>query len=123
LVVYSAFETGMTADIDTRTAHHSDYWIQLPDGKPLEHVNNWVGTFIEDPTVVTLAPGHYYVLARVANSGMVKFPVSIEAGKTTAVHLDGSKLAQPQSVGGSDLVRLPDGTIVGWGAGEDDEQK
>ena len=122
LVVYSAFDPGMTSDPDAST-HHSDYRIYSADGKQLQYVHNWVGTFIEDPAVVSLAPGRYNVEARAAASGAVTVPVMIEAGKTTSVHLDRSNLADGRQPSESELVRLPDGWIVGWRAKGDGEPK
>src|SRR5437870_545117 len=122
LTVYSSWDIGMSADSEG-TSHHSGYRIYSAYGKQLKYVNNWVGTFIEDPAVVSLPPGRYGVLARAAASGMVTVPVAIEAGKTTSVHLDGSRLANGRQTSESDLVRLPDGRIVGWRAKENGEVK
>jgi len=122
LAVYSALDTGFSSDPDAST-HHSDYRIYSADGKQLKYVHNWVGTFIEDPAVVSLAPGRYNVVARAAASGTVTVPIVIEAGKTTSVHLDGSKLADGRKTSDSALVRLPDGWIVGWRAKENEELK
>jgi len=122
LTVYSALDTGLSSDPDAST-HHSDYRIYSADGKQLKYVHNWVGTFIEDPAVVSLAPGRYSVVARAAASGTVTVSIVIEAGKTTSVHLDGSKLADGRKTSDSDIVRLPDGWTVGWRAKENEEPK
>jgi len=122
LAVYSTVDTGLSSDPDA-TAHHSDYRIYSADGKQLKYVHNWVGTFIEDPAVVSHAPGRYNVVARAAASGTVTVPIFIETGKTTSVHLDGSKLTDGRKTSDSDLVRLPDGWIVGWRAKENEESK
>jgi hypothetical protein len=54
---------------------------------------------------------------------MVTIPVVIQAGKTTSVHLDGSKLTPSSAISGLDLVSLPDGTVIGWVArGENGQQ-
>jgi hypothetical protein len=116
LLVYSALNTGAATD-QNATTHHSDYWIELPDGQRFKYVNNSVSTFSADPQAVALAPGRYNIAARAVNSGMVKVPVTIEAGKTTAVHLDGSKPAtSSKEPPESDWVRLPNGLLVGWRA-------
>src|SRR5438477_13105795 len=122
LAVYSTLDTGLSSDPDA-TAHHSDYRIYSADGKQLKYVHNWVGTFIEDPAVVSHAPGRYNVVARAAASGTVTVPIVIEAGKTTSVHLDGSKPADGRKPSESELVRLPDGWVVGWRAKGDGEPK
>src|SRR5262249_11362338 len=117
LLVYSALNTGANTD-QNATTHHSDYSIELPDGQRFKYVNNSWSTFSADPQEVALAPGRYNVAARAINSGMVKVPVIIEAGKTTAVHLDGTKPATPSTEPPeSDWVRLPNGLLVGWRAG------
>jgi hypothetical protein len=54
---------------------------------------------------------------------MVTVQVVIEAGKTTPVHLDGSKLNQGRRTAASDFVRLPDGFVVGWVARESSGRK
>ncbi len=121
LVVYSALGGG-SSDPDSGP-HHSDYRIYGADGKQLKYVNNWVGTFIEDPATVGLAPGNYTVAAKAIASGTVTVPVAIEAGKTTELRLDGSKLYQGPRTNAADFVRLPDGFVVGWAATEDTKEK
>lgn len=123
LLVYSAIDPGLSSDQDA-SIHHSDYRIYLPDGKPLKRVTNWVGTFTEDPAVVGLAPGRYDIAARATGGGTIKVPVIIEAGKTTTVHLDGSKpptgvRERPES----DWVRLPNGFVIGWRGPIDSQPK
>jgi len=123
LLVYSAFDLGGRSDPDA-SPHHSDYEIYAADGKRLQYVNNWVATFSEDPKEVRLAPGCYSVVARAVPSGTLKLPVVIEAGKTTTVRLDGSKLPTgSRQRPSSEFVRLPNGFIVGWRAKENGEVK
>ena len=122
LVIYSALETGPTADSDS--AHfHSGYRIYSADEKPLKWVNNRVATYSEDPEAVSLPPGYYRVAARAAGFGTVTVPVVIEAGKTTSVHLDGSKLTSARQSSPSDFVCLPDGFVIGWRAKDDGGEK
>jgi hypothetical protein len=118
LVVYSASDTGGPGDPDG-CIHHSDYRICSAEGKQFKYVNNWIGTFIQDPAVVSLPSGRYSVVARASADGTVTVPVIIEAGKTTSVHLDGSKPPDGRKGAESELVRLPDGRIVGWRARTD----
>src|SRR5207249_1321638 len=113
LVVHSAFNPGSTTDQDAYP-HHSGYRIYFEDGKHLKSVNNWVATFSEEPAVVGLAPGRYKVVARATRFGTVTVPVVIEAGKTTAVHLDESQLPKRKDRASSDFVHLPNGFAVGW---------
>ena len=122
LAVYSAFDPGATSDPDA-SIHHSGYRIYSVDGKQLRYVKNWVGSFNEEPEIVSLAPGRYSVVARATGSEIVKVPVTIEAGKITSLRLDGSKLNQGRRTSTSDFVRLPGGLIVGWAAKENGEVK
>jgi len=90
LIVYSALDQGSTGDPDAYP-HHSGYRIYFEDGNQLKYVNNQVATFSEEPAIVSLAPGRYKVVATAARVGTVRVPVVVEAGKTTALHLDGSE--------------------------------
>ena len=118
LVVYSAPDQGSTSDPDAYP-HHSGYRIYFDDGKQLKYVNNWVATFSDEPAIVGLAPGRYKVVARAVRFGTVTVPVVIEAGKTTAVHLDESQLPKRKDRASSDFVHLPNGFAVGWAANTD----
>ena len=121
LLVHSARNTGAATD-QNATTHHSDYWIELQDGQRVKYVNNSVSTFSADPQAVALDPGRYNVTARAVNSGTVKVPVIIEQGKTTTVHLDGSKPATPSTEPPeSAWTRLPNGLLVGWRAAAGNE--
>jgi hypothetical protein len=123
LVVYSKLESPMSSSDEEAILHHADYKIYLAEGTLVKSVRNQVGYLSKDPAPVSLPPGRYTVVADAARPGIVTVPVVIEAGKTTAVHLDGSEPDQGKSAGGSDLVHLPDGTIVGWGARDENERK
>lgn len=121
LVVYSALGGG-NSNPDSGP-HHSDYKIYAADGKQLKYVSNWVGTFIEDPATVGLAPGNYTVAAKAIASGTVKVPFAIEAGKTTEIRLDGSKLYQGRRTNTAQFVRLPNGFVVGWAVPDGSKEK
>lgn len=124
LAVYSAWDSGSPADqSDVAVNHHSDYKIYSSDGKLFKTVNNFAGTFVEDPATVSLLPGHYTVVARAAALGFATVPVVIEAGKTTSVYLDGSEFQPAGKNSPADFVRLPGGTAVGWRANEKVEVK
>src|SRR5204863_790948 len=77
LMVYSALDPGSTTDPDAYP-HHSGYRIYFEDGKQLKYVNNWVGTFIQEPATVGLAPGRYKVAARAVRLETVTVPIVIE---------------------------------------------
>jgi hypothetical protein len=113
LVVYSAFEAVNTpSDSDQR--RHSDYELRSADGAVIKRVSNQEQTFSEDPATVKLAPGRYSITARANASRRVDVPIVIEADKTTCVRLDGSEPIGSRRVAASEMVRLPDGTPVGW---------
>jgi hypothetical protein len=115
LIVYTALDLdGGHPDSDSRP--HSNYKIFTQDQKLLHKVSNRVGTHFVEPVVISLAPGAYCVEARAAGFGYVQVPVIIQAGKRTAVHLDGSELSTVNKVSPTEVVSLPDGLVVGWKA-------
>ena len=122
LVVRSELELGNSIDIDQQ--YHSGYKVYSLDGTFLEYVENKVGTYFKDPATVSLPPGRYKVVACTAPLGSISIPVVIEAGKTTVVLLDGTRLSRGRRKAvESDFVHLPDGTIIGWRAPEESEAK
>lgn len=125
LVVYSAWGGGGPPgeSSDTPVNHHSDYKIYSSDGKLFKTVNNWTGTYSDDPATVSLLPGRYTVATSVSSLQSVTVPVVIETGKTTSVHLDGSELTAGGQTSTNDFVRLPDGSIIGWRAPHEAESK
>lgn len=123
LKVYSATEdyhNGSGEDLDFRGVHyypHTNYAVYSEDGKLVRKVTNAIGVHDEDPALVEMPGGTYVVLAESECYGMVKVKVVIEPGKLTTVNLEYNK--QPPSgpsKGNNDLVRLPNGSIVGWRA-------
>jgi len=115
LVVYSAFET-VNAFSDAEQRRHSDYDLRSVGGELIQRVVNHEQSLGEDPAIVKLVPGRYSITARASNSRRVDVPVVIEAEKTTCVRLDGSEPIGSSRVAASEMVRLPDGTPVGWRA-------
>jgi hypothetical protein len=120
LKVYSAtedYQNGSAEDLDFRSVHyypHTNYAVYSEDGKLVRKVTNAIGVHDEDPALVEMPGGKYVVLAESERYGMVKVKVVIEPGKLTTVNLEYNK--QPPSglsKGNNDLVRLPDGSIVG----------
>jgi hypothetical protein len=123
LKVYSATEdyhNGSAEDLDFQSVHyypHTNYAVYSEDGKIVKKVRNAIGVHDEDPALVEMPAGTYTVLAESERYGMVKVKVVIEPGKLTTVNLEYNK--QPpsgSSKGNYDLVRLPNGSIVGWRA-------
>ena len=113
LVVYSA--TYVTAANQSLYPAHSDYTVSDHKGQPYD-VRNRSGLFGSDPAHVRLLPGRYEVKALRSGGGYVVVPVVIEAGKKTVLDLDGT--AMPQQQAANDVVRLPDGQVIGWRAAE-----
>jgi hypothetical protein len=113
LVVYSA--TYVSTYAQSEYPVHTDYTIATRDYKVIERVANQTGPFNANPATVRLPPGEYRVKALVERGGFVIVPVVIEAGKKTVVDLNGEALPQNLSAD-DDLVRLPDGRVVGWRA-------
>ena len=110
LLVYSAWSNFVDQG---STAHHSRYTITSDDGKFSREVINHRDRFDEGPLQLALPPGSYHVRARSAHFGRVTVPVVIQQRQTTCVYLDGSSHAAtvPSQ---SNVVKLPDGEIVGW---------
>jgi hypothetical protein len=118
LVVYSAYDVTAAGvgDYEHRR-HYSDYKILSPDGKLLQIVHDDSNTVLREATPVILPAGLYHVVAQANGYGVVTVPVVIEKGEVTVVHLEGggpreNVIAHNQP----DLVRLPDGRIVGYRA-------
>jgi hypothetical protein len=112
LRVYAEFE-----DAGHGRRRHGDYRIEFDDGRPPMTVHNQNLSGNDGPAERTLAPGTYRVFARAKGYGLVTVPVSIESGVATEVHLERSGEARGAAAPGTaSLVRLPDGTPVGWKA-------
>jgi len=112
LKVYSA-----TEDHDDGNTHyfpHTGYTIYSEDGKTVvKKVANAISIHDEDPSLVQLPAGKYVVLAKAENRGMTRIAVIIDPGRLTEVNLeyDGKYRVPPGKA--PDLVRLPNGTVVG----------
>ena len=93
---------------------HSDYAIYDQSGRLLQYVRNQ-GDGNEMPTLLRLPQGNYTVVAAARNYSQATVPVVIKAGRPTYVYLD--RDWKPISgISSNDLVRLPDGQVVGWNA-------
>jgi len=118
LVVYSAYDVtpANQGDYEHRR-HYTDYKILNQDGSLLKVVHNDSGSVVREAARVDLPPGSYKVVARANGYGKVTVPVVIEQNQLTTVHLEGGGSWQNEAARSSDqVVRLPDGTIVGWRA-------
>ena len=97
----------------------SSYTIHAPDGKRVMSVVNHVGPNDSSPMAVQLPAGSYHVFAQSMRYGQVKVPVVISANRLTQVYLDGTDWPNAQGVPDAELVRLPDGRVVGRKASPD----
>ena len=115
LKVYSATEDH--ADGDMHYFPHTSYSVYSGNDTIVKKVANAIGIHDEDPALAELPAGTYTVLAKSEHYDLVKVKVVIEPGKLTTVNLGHNKPPQldlPRS--NHDLVRLPNGSIVGWRA-------
>jgi hypothetical protein len=112
LVVYSAW--GLVNENKAPVNHHSRYTITSDDGKVDRVIINHIDRFDEGPIRVALSAGSYKVSALSAHSGRVIVPVIIAPQQTTYVYLDGQTRPHLASGQQADLVKLPDGQVVGW---------
>jgi hypothetical protein len=113
LLVYSAHD--LFGDPHHITPH-SDYAIVSDNGKTAQQVKNHLDRFDVGPQQISLAPGQYTVTAQTAHFGRVTVPVVIEAHQTTKVYLDGYPHPESALAAQTNVVKLPDGQIVGWSA-------
>jgi hypothetical protein len=111
LVVYSAWSNFVDQG---STGHHSRYIVTSEDGRTRREVINHIDRFDEGPIRLPLTPGGYRVSARSAHFGRVTVPVVIQPRQTTSVYLDGSSHPQVHAEPGGEVVRLPNGEVVGW---------
>jgi hypothetical protein len=112
LKVYSATEDHNDGDV--HYFPHTSYTIYSDDGKIVKKVANAISVHDEDPALAEMPAGAYTVLAESERYGMVKVKVLIEPGKLTAVNLVYNKQSPiSPSKGKNDLVRLPNGSVVG----------
>jgi hypothetical protein len=112
LIVYSAWDGFDTMDADHEK--HTPYVICSDKGSVVKRVRNRCGSFDQEPMVVRLPVGTYRLEARASNLGLVLVPVHIEENQTTFVYLDGTTKPGGVESSESDLVKLPNGQIIGW---------
>jgi hypothetical protein len=97
-------------------SHRTAYAIYSSGGKPIKHViDNNCGHFDDTPRVISLAPGIYSIKAYMSKDlgQRTVLGVLIEPGRKTEVHLDG-QWQSPSNVSQNQLVRAPNGFVVGW---------
>lgn len=109
LVVYSA--TVARSEGDTPVWYqHTDYFLE--GTQKSKRVDNTVGYYTQRPRTVHLTPGNYTVKAQASDGQWATVPVVIRRGETTVVSLDDSW--NPAAGAGVEVVRMPDGSAVGW---------
>jgi len=111
LQVYTDLETHQIGD-STYYYPHSSYEVYNSAGARVKIVENHRGPMDENPTLVAIPAGHYTILGASANYGNVRLPVTVEAGKTTVLHLDGNW--KPAAGAHDQLVYFPNGEPIGW---------
>ena len=112
LIVYSATYAAVVEQSEYPV--HTDYTVATLDDRRIQHVANATGPFEANPAKLALPAGQYRVRAQYEGGGFVVVPVVIEPEKTTVVDLDSE--AVPQHLSAPDMVRLPDGHVIGWRA-------
>jgi hypothetical protein len=113
LQVFTATQT-VDADFHAYFNVHVGYEIDDASGKTIEYVANHQSDIDESVDRVSLQPGAYTVVARSTWCGLVKIPVVIEQGRSTAVHLDGNNWWPASRPTANQLVFLPNGEAAGW---------
>jgi hypothetical protein len=106
LVVYSGWDRLDT--LDPEHHKHTPYLILSgsTDVRQISaQVRNQSGSFGEDPEVVELPTGQYWVEARATNVGRVRVPVSIVRGQTAVLYLDSTTSPAGQAVQESQWIR------------------
>ena len=115
LMVYSAFDPGPHFGAsDPYRPVYSNYEIYSVDGKLLKKISNHDNTMLQRPLGVGLPPGKYSVEAPANGYGFVTVPVIVKAGQSTILHLEGGSSFGSHLANDTNLVRLPDGQVVGW---------
>jgi hypothetical protein len=120
LLVFSALDPTPHFDGLSYRIYYTDYKLFSEEGTFLQSVHNDNGTALEGPKTISLPPGKYCVVANANGYGRVTVPVLVMAHRTTTVHLEGGGACATDTPGvHEELVRFPDGRIVGSRAGNE----
>jgi hypothetical protein len=111
LEVFSATESNNDGGILYRP--YTAYTIHDTNGRKVRSIMNRVGLTDSTPMKVTMPVGRYFVHAQSMRFGVVTVPVIISADRLTQVYLDGANWPNEQGLPDAELVRLPDGQVVG----------
>ena len=115
LIVYSAWDRFDT--LDPEHQRHTPYVIlsgPSDSANVVARVRNQSGPFGQEPELVDLPPGQYWVEARATNVGRVRVPVVIDSGRTARVFLDATTSPSEQAMQASNWVRQNPGPAFGW---------
>jgi hypothetical protein len=112
LRVYTATDAHEIGD-NTYYYTHTGYRIYNENGQLWRYIPNHTGDMDESVANVQIPEGSYRISAQSEAYNLVSVPITIEAGKTTDVHLE-TTWKVPSGVSTNDVVYLPDGYPVGW---------
>ncbi|MGD1018525.1 MAG: hypothetical protein ABSA12_04320 [Verrucomicrobiia bacterium] len=115
LTVYTAMKT-YPMDDETYYRVHTDYGIYDATGHRLLSVRNAATYHDPTPRTVALPEGRYMIEGWTDGYQLLKVPVVIKAGRATIVNLEATRNNLFPAARGNDVVRAPDGQIIGWSA-------
>jgi hypothetical protein len=98
--------------------NHSGYTIYSANGDKVKWVSNGVeGDYnVTTPPSINLPAGRYNVRAQAGQYGWITVPTVIRAGQTTIIYLDGERHPIDSFAGQKNVVKLPNGEVIGWAA-------
>ena len=114
LQVYSS--TAVVNDGGIQYLPHTSYRIYSTNGTFVKYVRNHTTPTDQRPEAVGLPVGNYSVTANSEGMGIVKVPVAISGSQLTAVYLDRSQPKEAEGADQKQLVRFPNGKVIGWRA-------
>ncbi len=117
LTVYTAMKT-YPVDDETYYRVHTDYGIYDMTGHRVMSVRNAATYHDPRPRTVALPEGRYTIEGWADGYQLLKVPVVIRAGRVTTVNLEANKRNLFLGARDNDVVRAPDGHIIGWSAHE-----
>jgi hypothetical protein len=100
-------------------SQRTGYSIRASNGKLVARVNdNNCGHFDDTPRIISLTPGTYSIEALMSQGlgQLTILNVVIEGGRKTEVHLDGKWRSASDSPKNNQVVRAPNGFLIGWTA-------
>ena len=95
---------------------HTSYRVYSTNGSFIKFVRNHTTPTDQRPTMVELSVGDYSVTALSEGMGVVKVPVTISGSQVTSVYLERSRMKEAEGADEKQLVRFPNGKVVGWKA-------